>query len=396
MRTLEQQIKEFETLTELLEDLEREGITGYRRKRFIDQFLTMRARIKRKPITASFELTPLCNFDCKMCYVHLNSAQLDQEGEILSTREWIEIIDQAIEVGIMSADLTGGECLTHPGFIEIYEYLYSRGIRVAVLTNGQLLSEELIELFTQYPPACVQITIYGSCNEAYRKVTGRAAFSDVTCSIKRLKEANINVRLVVTPNRYMQDDVENLLAFLRGTGLRYDIGSASLPARSNTGREYQDFAMDTSAYVHMMKLEDDYRRRKAEPQGEPVPEYRFWIRGLENVRALPCSAGMAAFHINWKGEMTPCIPFYTIAHSVRNGKLMDAWQWIGERVGEYSVPNKCISCDNRDACRTCTAEKTSCILNGEVNSYVCDRLQKMIQSGLLKEASDGCEIEGGN
>ena len=234
-------MKEFETLSELLEDLDREGITGYARKRLVDQFMMMRARILRKPYTASFELTPLCNFDCKMCYVHLRSNQLGQE-RVLSTEEWIDILQQAIDEGIMYADLTGGECLTHPGFKQIYLYLIERGVKVAILTNGQLLSEDMVAFFSKYPPSVIQITVYGSCNAAYEKITGKAAFSDVIQGIELAKRAGLNVRLVVTPNCYMQGDEERLLSVLRETGVRYDIGTASLPPRRKQGEQIIAFS----------------------------------------------------------------------------------------------------------------------------------------------------------
>lgn len=60
------------TLTELLSLLDRDGIQGHRRYEAVRKFLNFKARDKGIPISGSFELTPLCNLDCKMCYVHLN------------------------------------------------------------------------------------------------------------------------------------------------------------------------------------------------------------------------------------------------------------------------------------------------------------------------------------
>ena len=39
------------------------------------RFLSFKARDKAIPISGSFELTPLCNLDCKMCYVRLSALE---------------------------------------------------------------------------------------------------------------------------------------------------------------------------------------------------------------------------------------------------------------------------------------------------------------------------------
>lgn len=388
-----QEIKVFETLSELLTDLDHENIYGYARKRLVDQFMMMRARILHKPYTGSFELTPLCNFDCKMCYVHLNRKQLNQNS-ILSAAQWKGIMKQAIDAGIMHADLTGGECLTHPGFEEIYLFLVSHGIKVAVLTNGVLLSSKLIRLFSKFPPSVIQVTLYGSSNAVYEKVTGTAAFDAVMASIKQARHAGLNMRIVITPNRYMHGDEEALLETLHNTDIDYEIGSATLPPRSDTGRSYSDLTMDTKLYARMMKLENDYRISKSSSRSTDRPEYRFRIHGMENIKGLPCSAGTAAFHINWKGEMTPCIPFHTISHPVTDNQFQKAWQFIGSAVSAFTEPAKCTSCAYRSICKTCTAEKTSCILDGPVNDYVCTRLKHMIDMGLITFPSSDCSTKG--
>ena len=384
-----QEIKEFETLTELLSDLDHNNIYGYERKRLVDQFMMMRARIVHKPYSASFEITPLCNLDCKMCYVHLDNEQLIEKG-ILSTDEWIDILQQAIDAGIMHADLTGGECLTHPGFKQIYLYLISHGIKVAVLTNGLLLSQEMINFFSKYPPSIIQITLYGSNDEIYEKVTGKAVFDKVFNAINLAKNAGLNLRIVMTPNRYMQGDEKHILDMLHNIGIKYEIGSATLPPRTETGRLYDDFTMDVELYAHMMKLENQYRSKNHSYSNVPKVEYKFRVRGMENVKGLPCAAGTAAFHINWKGEMTPCIPYYTLKHSVRKKQLLQAWEYINNRVRTFSEPVQCVTCSYRDICNTCSAEKTSCVLNGPINIYVCKRLEQMIKHGLINHPTTIC------
>ena len=64
------------SLRELLAQLNSKGVSDYRRYETMRRFLNFKARDKGVPISGSFELTPLCNLDCRMCYVHLQKNQM--------------------------------------------------------------------------------------------------------------------------------------------------------------------------------------------------------------------------------------------------------------------------------------------------------------------------------
>ena len=153
------------TLRELLRQLDQQGIYDYRRYRAMRRFLGFRAREKNQPISGTFELTPLCNLDCKMCYVHLQREQL-HGAALLPVDRWMEIMRQAIDAGMLFAALTGGECLTYPGFRDLYRFLRDRGVEVSILSNGLLMDAEMVEFLKRNPPAAIQITVYGASEEA--------------------------------------------------------------------------------------------------------------------------------------------------------------------------------------------------------------------------------------
>ena len=134
-----------------------------------DHFIENKARRNYIPLTGSFELTPLCNLDCKMCYVHLNNSQFTS-SHLLSIDTWKDLISQAYESGMRNASLTGGECLTYPGFKDVYEFLYSLGIKPGILSNGILINGKMVDFFQIHPPKMIQISLYGSSDDAYEKV----------------------------------------------------------------------------------------------------------------------------------------------------------------------------------------------------------------------------------
>ena len=89
------------SLLDLLDELEQKGATAAEKATAMERYIEYKARINGVPMRGTLELTPLCNLDCKMCYVHLNKNQLANDcGSILSGKQWISIIEQAIENGL--------------------------------------------------------------------------------------------------------------------------------------------------------------------------------------------------------------------------------------------------------------------------------------------------------
>lgn len=372
------EVIEVNSLAEVLADLERRGIPEEQRIYPINEYLSMKARFQNVPANGGFELTPFCNLDCKMCYVHLRPDQLEPGQRLLTVEEWKNIIDQAVDAGMISADVTGGECLTYPGFKEVYLHLRSKGIRPAVLTNGRLLTEEMVAFFVENPPSVIQVTVYGSSDDAYEKVCGHRVFQEVMDGIERAKNAGLKVYCTITPSRYMQDDAERLFELLRSKNVAYYLGSSMLPARAETGRELEEFGVEIDAYISMLAKERQYRATlKNEGKTIEVPRYAPPLKG--ELRGLPCGGGHSGFHINWKGEMCPCIAFsHTVHYPIPENDFLDVWKKIGEEMDSYQVPDECIGCKNKPYCQSCPGEISMGSLNGRLNKAVCLRLSRAI------------------
>lgn len=340
-----------------------------------------KSRLYGRPYCASFELTPLCNFNCKMCYMHLTKEQMEREGRILTTEEWLDIARQTVEMGVRHIDLTGGECLAYPGFAEVYAYLINQGIHVSVLTNGQLISDQHIELFKRLKPSSVQISLYGSDSEAYVRVTGRDGFQDVINAVERLRGAGIHVCMSVTPHRYMQEDAPQMLDLLHKLRVDYTIGSSILPARPETGRDIADYVVDTDAYIDICRLETQYREALAQKYSlTPAEPYRFLLKGQHSMEGPPCAAGTSNFHINWKGEMMPCAAFYSVRCGALVVGLERAWIVIRDTMKQFHMPIQCKECSLVNNCTGCAAERTGGQINGSVNPYVCRRKKALLVS----------------
>ena len=144
-----------------------------RRTEWLDPFYKAvweKAFAEAIPISGTFELTPRCNFDCRMCYVHLKDEQIPEYGTELTAKEWLRIAREAKDAGTTWLCVTGGEPLLHPEFETIWKELAQMGFFITLQTNASVIRGKTAELLAQYPPKGVKVTLYGSNDEVYEKV----------------------------------------------------------------------------------------------------------------------------------------------------------------------------------------------------------------------------------
>lgn len=378
-----QEYKQPRSLPELLRQLDAQNITDHRRYKAVQRFLDSKARERGVPLSGTFELTPLCNLDCKMCYVHLNKEQM-KGAQLLTTDQWKDIMQQAIDAGMMYATLTGGECLTYPGFKELYLFLRSKGIETAILSNGLLMDAEMVDFLKANPPALIQVTLYGASEEGYERVTGRRVFARVMENIKRIRDAEIPITIAVTPNAYMTDG-EEIIRLLHGEGLGYNINPGIIQPREETGRMTADAEIEL--YVSLLKLQRELNGREIEPECEPESLPDIGGKQSESPKGVRCGAGRSSFSIDWRGGMKPCHTFPCGPLSVLETGFFEAWKRTNELANNYSRPAECEGCAYKGSCKHCVAEHASGAEAGHASPAICAWTQRMVAEGLLKLAS---------
>lgn len=371
-----------ESLVDFLRNLHKTDLSPEKYNQQIKLFLESKARATGIPLTGSFELTPVCNLDCKMCYVHLdqNAAHFSTD---ISLDKWKEVISEAHKMGMIYASLTGGECLTYPYFEEIYLYMINLGIEVGILTNGVLLEGRILELFRKYKPRSIKVTLYGSSDDAYERVTGRRVFDRVYRNIMNAAAAGLNVRLTLTPNRFMLGDEEALIEAAKRTGLTYNINSKLFPPRENTGRNKEDMSIDQ--YIHFYKTnrrlnQKDELISKTIIDYDDLPEIK---RIDEEAHGFWCGAGKSSFSMRWDGNIYPCVCIDDVLESIMEQDFSRAWRNLHQKAMDYLVPSECSKCEYNNVCISCVALHKDAEEKGHCNSQVCYRTKKLIEAGLI-------------
>lgn len=369
-------------LLETLRQAEKQGMDAAAAEKVYNEYFTFQTRKKAVPYQGMFELTPLCNLKCKMCYVRLSPEQLG-ERSLLMADSWIRMIDQAAVAGMMKAALTGGECLTHPDFDAIYLHLQELGIRTAVLTNGILLNEDRIRFFQRYPPALIQITLYGASEEKYEQVCGTRHFETVLANIRRAQEAGLSLFIAITPNRFLTDGGEALLKLAASLDIPYNINSCLFTPHPGTGREKDNVDMEMEDYIRLYKLRAQMNGEVITPvDPASLPEV---ARQTEPQKlGLRCGAGMNAFTIQWDGAMIPCSSLLQIRESPLRDGFQAAWNAIHEAALHFPIPAECEACEYNSVCPSCVAIHAQDAPPGHASPRRCQCARQLVESGLVR------------
>lgn len=290
------------------------------------------------PLNATFELTPFCNFNCVMCYVHLTKESAEKQGKHLSAAEWIEIARQAKEMGTLYITLTGGEPLIHPEFWKIYAELNKMGFLISILSNGSLIDESAMDKFREYGmPFLVKLTVYGASNETYKKVCGSpGGFTKISKAVDLLKEAGVPLKMTSTIVHENAADLQKIYEFAKekNVSLQHTISVVKSSRGAVNTVEKSRFAL--SDFPEELTLEDLEKSRF------PLSESPFaW-----------CASYGASFWMTWHGRLQLC-SFMNTPEISYSGNLADDYIRLHTKLKDLKNPDECQKCEWREFCQRC-------------------------------------------
>lgn len=335
------------------------------------------------PIGGNFELTARCNFDCPMCYVHLNQKDQEAIGRELTTEEWIRLAREAKDRGMMFALLTGGEPFLRKDFFEIYEAMRNMGILISINSNGSMLSGEIRERLLENPPLRMNISLYGGCRETYRNMCGQDTFDRVVENVRALKESGVDIRLNLSITPYNRQDMQKIYDISRELDVCVKGTSYMFPPVRSVNTPDNRLSPDEAARCNLAwdKIrfsEEEYIRRAEAMEKLVAVEQGECSADLSE--GVGCRAGHSTFWITWDGKMMPCgmMP-YPEAYPLKDG-FEAAWERIKAETRKIRLPKECAECSKKQVCPVCAAVRvTETGAFDKVPEYVCRMTDETIR-----------------
>ena len=360
------------------------------------QLLFARADSCRVPLSGTFELTPRCNFRCKMCYIHRAEQDAAVLGQEKCTAQWLDLAAACCRAGTLLLLLTGGEPLLRPDFREIYTGCRRMGMLVSLNTNGSLLDGDTVRFLAADPPSRVNITLYGASAETYEALCGSgAAYERVISAITALRQAGVLVKLnySITPDN--RRDVQAAYAFARAQGLPIQAAAYMFPPVRVCGpaqcsaRLRPEEAAEEKLRYDQARLAGQALRRHWEDLlvGRPAPAAECQELPLQKIR---CRAGSSTFWVTWDHQLRPCGMMTEPGVDLAQTAFPHAWEQLRALREQIVVPAQCAACSIRNACDQCAA-----VCHAEGGSYaaVPDYMCRMTKEYLrrIRQALRGAE-----
>lgn len=328
----------------------------------LSTYLHARACAKGIPLAGNFELTPRCNFNCRMCYVHLDPEEQQRRGTELTADEWLAIAEAARSQGMLFLLLTGGEPLVRTDFAYLFTELKKMGLMVSINSNASLIDADWLDFFRHEPPSRFNITLYGSSDETYERLCGRAMFERVVKNIRALKALGIDVKLNASMTPYNVDDMDGIYAIATELGTPVQMASYMFPPvrrdEQLTGCNDRFTCREAAACsVHWDRLRftDEAFRQRAEAMKAGIRAMDSDVCEGTPGEKMACRAGRSSFWINWRGDMTPCGMMLQPEVSARALGFVRAWEETKAAAAQIRLPSACAQCRYQHMCHACAA-----------------------------------------
>ena len=328
----------------------------------LTEYLHRKASITKTPISGTFELSPLCNMDCRMCYIKMSKEKQESIARLRTNEEWIELAQKAKDKGMLFLLLTGGEPFLVKDFKELYIELHKMGFCISINSNGTMIDEEVIEWLKHYPPMRINMTLYGASDETYGRLCNNPkGFTQVTKALSLLKENNIQVKLNCSVTPYNKDDLKQMIDFAEEHDLVIQATSYMFPPlrkdETKIGQNDRFTAEDAALYgAYISAYSNGFDRFKEYIESGQLALYDADDDcGIVEGDHMRCRAGITSFWMTWEGKLLPCGMIPDRGLDPWEVGFDAAWENAKNIVSEITLPVKCAGCGKKDECKACAA-----------------------------------------
>lgn len=278
-----------------------------------------------RPLTLIAELTYRCPLRCPYCSNPVNYGDSEYRQE-LTADQWLTVIEQAAQLGILQLGLTGGEPLLHPELETLVEAAAATGLYTNLITAGTLLTPERAARLKACGLDHVQISLQDSQADASDEIAGVRSFEQKLTAARLVKELGLPLTINVVLHRHNLDRIEAIIDLCEKL-------AADRVELANTQYYGWAFHNRTSLLPTPAQLEWAQQVVARAQQRRPFPMGMVYVLpDYYEQYPKPCMGGWGqrAMVIAPQGEVLPCqvaksIPELTFAN-VRDHPL--EWIWF--------------------------------------------------------------------
>lgn len=154
------------------------------------------------------ELTYTCPLQCPYCS---NPLEFIKRKKELSTEIWIQILQDARELGAVQLGFSGGEPLLRKDLSIIVSEAHALNYYTNLITSTMGLNENRLIALKKAGLDSIQMSLQASTEELNNRIARTKSFKHKLLMAKKAKEQNFNLTLNIVINRLNIDSVQEIL-----------------------------------------------------------------------------------------------------------------------------------------------------------------------------------------
>lgn len=374
----------------------------------LEKHLVARANEAFEPLTANFELTPLCNLHCDMCFVRLTRQQVEERGGLHDADSWLDIARQLQQMGTLFILLTGGEPMLHPEFQRIYTTLRSMGFIITLNTNGTMITEEMCRDTFREKPRRVNVTLYGNSADTYGRLChNREGYERTVSALRLLRKYDIDTKLNLSMVRENSNDYDDIMALAHELDIPVVSNSYMFPVQRTLCGRATHVVESRLPAKEAARLNNLFLRYRHEADYTDFAKQAAFkaLQGAPSAEGttLNCRAARSSMWITWQQYITPCAMMdtpcidlstgatqgfdftafnrkhgkhetsdYTRNTTLPPGDLQAAWKWLTATCQQFPAIEECKGCRLHHICQVCYAAALHELKECGSVDYLCD------------------------
>ncbi len=325
----------------------------------------LEAAIRAKvPISAQLELTRLCPLDCIHCYVdHTKPGSL-------STKEWMDIIDQIAKMGTFNITFTGGDPFVRKDFLQLVEHAHKHGFLINILAAWWEVPDSVLDELAKFRIARLSFSFYGADAEMHDSITKRAgSFNRLLDTIKRATQRDLPIEpkffLMSRNKEHLRNFFTNIVDEIPPENLLKPVVDFQIFRSNSPLRKPEEERISLNELLELFSEEflmDRVFPAGIEAQLDPYEESTPGStspRAPENADKAPCMIGYSSISIDADGFVYPCTLWPKPLGNVKDSSI--EWLWLESEEIKFvrSIRlrdmNHCATCTLANYCTGCMA-----------------------------------------
>lgn len=336
------------------------------------------------PIGVQWEVTPVCNHNCKHCYNYWRDVQPTSSLTSNYFTLYPKIVSEILSNKVFSVIITGGEPLVV--IRELRDYIKSLsdgGVSVSMNSNLTLLTPGKAKILKDCGIKSILVSLPSGDSKVCDQITGsKGSLRKIVHGINLAKSFGFPIYVNMVVSKYNLSQINQTAALVSSLGLpSFAVTKASDPS---SGRGFTSQLLTLTEFRQMQEeLEiagKEFDLHVNSLEANPVCSYggHIPIQGYKF-----CTAGKTTCTIGFDGNVKPC---NRASESYGNidESLQLAWKRMEEWRSEVLLPEVCGSCAIKTRCMGgCKADAFTAFGSKKAADPMCD--QKYIpQRGLPK------------